>query len=179
MLMMRKLSIRHKSIRRKLSSRHNTDEQEFVEKMKRRVKRDPDVQEKFREYGVDLDEIDDIQVEFCDLDVSAKTKDQKIQLNRAMLNPDNDIGDPAHYLAHELVHVLQQITGNIIGHFMVDDYLDKPTELEAFQVQVKFKERHESKEEADEYIESLLDHHDIDDPKERSEKQKELRDKAE
>jgi hypothetical protein len=74
------------------------------------------------------------------------------------------------------MHWLQQTTGNVAGHKTVDEYLDKPTEMEAFQVQIDFKERHEGEEEADEYIEDLLDHHDIKDKDEREEKAEELKD---
>lgn len=143
--------------------------------MKEQVKNDPDVVAKFKKYDVPLSAIDDVHVEFADLDVSAKTKDEKIYLNKKMLEPDSEIKDPTHYLAHELVHYLQQFTGNTAGHKLVDDYLDKPTEMEAFQVQVKYKERHESPEEANEYIDDLLDHHDVSNPKERKEKKEELK----
>lgn len=144
--------------------------------MKEEVKRDPDVKSKFKEYGISVDTIDDVHVEFAELDVSAKTKDKKIYLNQKMLDPDSEVKDPTHYLAHELVHFLQQTTGNTDGHKLVDDYLDKPTEMEAFQVQVKFKERHESPREADEYVEDLLDHHDVLDPREREDKEEEIKD---
>jgi len=77
------------------------------------------------------------------------------------------------YLAHELIHYLQQSTGNIQGHQEVKEYLDKPTEMEAFEVQEDFKKRHESPEEANKYVKELLDHHDID-GNERTEKKKEL-----
>jgi hypothetical protein len=146
--------------------------------MKECVKKDKAVIEKFKEYDVPIDKIDDVHVEFADLDVSAKTKDKKIYLNREMLNPDSKVKDPTHYLAHELTHYLQQLTGNTAGHQSVEDYLDKPTELEAFQVQVDFKERHEGEDEADEYVEDLMDHHDIDDEGERKEKKKELKDEG-
>jgi hypothetical protein len=142
--------------------------------MKECVKKDSAVIEKFKEYDIPIDKIDGVHVEFKDLDVSAKTKNAKIYLNKKMLEPDSKIKDPTHYLAHELTHWLQQTTGNVAGH-KVEDYLDKPTEVEAFQVQIEFKEKHEGEEEADEYVEELLDHHDIDSKKEREEKADELK----
>jgi len=126
--------------------------------MKECVKKDKAVIEKFKKYNVSIDEIDNVHVEFTDLDVSAKTKDKKIYLNREMLHPDSKVKDPTHYLAHELTHYLQQVTGNVAGHKSVENYLDKPTELEAFQVQVDFKERHEGEDEADKYVEELHNH---------------------
>ena len=91
-----------------------------------------------------------------------------------MLDSDSDIKDPTHYLAHELTHWLQQITGNVDGH-AVKDSLEKPTEVEAFQVQVDFKERHEGEDESEKYLSELMDHHDYK-GKERKEKKEELRD---
>lgn len=165
---MNKLSSRCKYI--KLSSR---DHSAIVQEMKEKIKQDPDVQEKFKKYKVHIDEIDNVHVEFCDLPVSAKTKNQKIYLNEAMLDDDSDIDDPSHYLAHEMIHFLQQSTGNVAGHKSVDEYLDKPTEMEAFQTQIDYKERHEGEGEAATYVEDLLDHHDYS-GSDRKEKKEEL-----
>jgi hypothetical protein len=143
--------------------------------MRQKVKQDPEVQKKFKEYGVPLDKIDAVHVEFADLPVSAKTKDKKIYLNRKMLDADSDVKDPTHYLAHEIVHFLQQWTGNTSGHKQVKDYLEKPTEEEAFEVQIDYKKRHEGEEEAERYTEDLLDYHGVE-GKERKEKKEELMD---
>ena len=152
---MNKLSIRHIVIN-KISKR---DEKAMIEKMRAAVKKDPAVIEKFKEYGVPLDKIDKVDISFKEMDVSAKTKDTKIYLNKKMFD-DGD--DPTHYVAHELVHFLQQSTGNTEGHDATDDYMQKETELEAFNTQYDFKERFESKQEADEYVDDLLDYHDKD-----------------
>ena len=173
---MNKLSVRHFTRIRKLSRRESLDIDRVIGDMKKQVKSDPDVKAKFKEYDIPLDAINDVHVEFADLDVSAKTKDGKIYLNEKMLGSDSEVKDPTHYLAHELVHFLQQLTGNTAGHKLVDDYLEKPTEVEAFQVQVKFKERHEGEDEAAEYVEDLLDHHDVKDPKDRKDKKEEIQD---
>lgn len=171
---MKKLSTRHILPIKKISKRDKVDEAAIIKRMKECVKKDPAVIEKFEEYGVPIDKIDDVHVSFEEMDVSAKTKDKKIYLNRSMLDPDSDVKDPAAYLAHEICHFLQQWTGNTQGH-EVKDYLSKPTEEEAFKVQVDFKERHEGEEEAEKYVEELLDHHDKD-GKERKEKKEELMD---
>ena len=167
---MHKLSHRHIY---KLSKRDYGD---IIAEMKDKVKKDPDVIKKFQEYNVPINDIDKVYVDFKELPVSAKTKNKKIYLNIAMLDPKTQIKDPSHYLAHELTHYLQQRTGNTEGHNAVDEYLDKPTEQEAFALQLDYKERHEGKEEADEYLENLLDHHDYH-GKERKEKRKELKDR--
>jgi len=159
---MRKLSQRHLKLT-KLSKRSKPDADKFVAEMRRTVKSDPKVIEKFKEYGVSLDEIDDVHIEFCKLDVSAKTKDEKIYLNEKMLKDDSDVEDPTNYLVHELMHYLQQSTGNVDDKKQDKEYLDRPTEEEAFKAQIDYKNREESDGSAEEYVEGLLDHHDVKD----------------
>ena len=53
------------------------------------------------------------------------------------------------------------------------DYLDLPSEEEAFKIQLEYKEREEGEESAEDYVEGLLDHHKIK-GKEREEKKQEL-----
>lgn len=158
-----------------LSKRAKADTSEIIRLMKERVKKDPAVVKKFKEYEIPVDEIDNVHVEFCPLDVSAKTKDRKIYLNEKMLADDKDgeVNDPTHYLVHELMHYLQQTTGKKHNGPQNAEYLDLPTEEEAFQVQVDFKKREESEDDAEEYLEGLLDHHDLK-GKERKEKKEEL-----
>jgi len=172
---MKKLSLRHLRLKR-LSSRTRPDVDTFIAEMRGHVKNDPEMQKKFKEYGVPLDDLDDVPISFCDLDVSAKTKDKKIYLNESMLADDSPVDDPTHYLVHELVHYLQQVTGkNMDKHRGESEYLDKETEEEAFKTQIDFKKREESEEEAEEYVENLLDHHDFE-GKKRDEKKEELLD---
>ena len=138
---MNKLSQRQvKPKLKKLSKRSEPNIEQFIAEMREHVKNDPIIIKKFKEYDVPLDEIDNVSISFCDLDVSAKTKDQKIYLNIAMFDDDNDIKDPTHYLVHELIHFLQQRTNNT-GEDDSNDYLDKETEEEAFKSQVDFKKR--------------------------------------
>ena len=169
---MRKLSQRQ-VIHRKLSSKDKSSIDRFIKEMKETIKKDPEIIAKFKEYNVPLSDIDIVSVGFCPLDVSAKTKNKKIYLNEEMLNDDSKVKDPTHYLAHEIIHYLQQLTNKNLAKNKADDYLDKPTEMEAFQTQVDFKKRHENEEEAENYVDRLLDHHDIE-GKERKEKKKEL-----
>jgi hypothetical protein len=170
---MRKLSQRQ-IVFNKISKHSKNDVDSFVKKMKETVKKDPIMIEKFKEYGVPLDDIDSVCVAFCPLDVSAKTKNKKIYINEDMLADDSSVKDPTHYLIHELVHYLQQKTGkNLQKHKKEEEYLDKETEQEAFEAQIDFKKRKESPEEAEDYVDRLLDHHDIK-GKERKEKKEEL-----
>lgn len=157
---MQKISTRQVVKLKKLSKRQSKNEvDDFIRAMKAKVKKDPAVIKKFQEYNVPIDDIDKVEVCFAPLDVSAKTKDMKIYINKSMLDDDSEVKDPTHYLVHELTHYLQQRTGNTKGHQNVKEYMDKPTEQEAFKVQIDFKERNEGEEEAKEYKEDLLDHH--------------------
>ena len=79
---MHKLSTRHFPPIYKISKRDEQSQKDYVNSMKSRVKKDPAVIDKFEEYGIPIDEIDNIHVEFKELDVSAKTKDRKIYLNK-------------------------------------------------------------------------------------------------
>lgn len=138
--------------------------------MKNDIKSDSEVKEKFDEYNVPLSKLDDIPVEFADLDVSAKTKDKKIYINKKLVEKGQD---PTHYLVHELVHFLQQFTNNVDPNKGEKEYLDRETEMEAFQSQVDYKKREESPSRAEDYVDGLLDYHDID-GKEREDKKEEL-----
>jgi predicted RND superfamily exporter protein len=172
---MKKLSIRQLIPLIKLSKRHKP-EVKLIQVMKERAKKDPIVIKMFKEYGEPIEDIDKVEVSFVPLDVSAKTKNKKIYINESMLNDDSDVKDPTHYLVHELTHYLQQTTGKTHGHKEVSDYLDKPTEEEAFKAQIDFKKRNESPEEAEKYTEDLLDHHDLS-GRERQKKKEKLLDK--
>ena len=143
-----------------------------IEKMRGIVKRDKVVIDKFKEYGVSLDEIDTVEIEFKDMDVSAKTKNRKIYLNSNLLK--NDIREICAYAVHELVHYLQQTTGKNIGSEQDDqDYLSKPSEIESFKAQTNFKKRHEGEEAGVEYVEDLVSYHNLK-GREKADKEREL-----
>lgn len=163
-----KLSIRSHLPR--LSKRGGHNYEKIVKEMKERIKEDPAIQEKFKEYGIPISQIDDVHVEFAELEVSAKTKNKKIYINKKLLDKD-DIKDPTHYLAHEITHYLQQLTGNVGSHNTDDDYLDLPTEEEAFEVQVEYKKEHEGEQAAEKYVDELTSYHGLD-GKEKIEKEK-------
>ena len=163
---MKKLSKRSQI--RKLSKRHNHSD--IILYMKDKAKCDDGLKAVFKDYDIPISEIDDVFVEFANLEVSAKTKDMKIYINEKFLDENHD---PTHYLIHELVHYCQQKTGNVDGHQNVEEYLDKPTEEEAFKAQIEFKKEENGTEESEEYLDSLLDHHDFT-GKKRKEKKEEL-----
>jgi hypothetical protein len=154
----------------KLAKRESTEDA-LIRKMRAKAKKDPVVIGAFKEYDVPLSDLDGVEISFADLDVPAKTKDRRIYLNRKLLDKLDET-DVMSYLIHELEHYLQQSTGDTKGS-QAKDYLDKDTEMAAFQKQVEFKRENKGNGEAKEYVEDLLDYHKIMGPK-RKEKKKEL-----
>jgi hypothetical protein len=113
----------------------------------------------FKEYGVPISHIKKVPIEFGDINVSAKTKDGKIILNKSLLK-DNNFEDDMHYIIHELTHWLQQVYSKPKNDNH-KDYLDMKDEIEAFKNQYRFLKQHSGKEVADSYILDLLDFHEL------------------
>jgi hypothetical protein len=82
-----------------------------------------------------------------------------------------------HYIVHELCHWMQQSKSD--PHELIPsgdhdlDYLDMPSEHEAFMFQVQFIKEFSGKKAAEEYVEELLDFHELK-GKRREEKRKQL-----
>lgn len=147
-----------------------------IEKIKAALKKEPIVQKEFKKYNRSLDEIDNVSIKFDpDLDVSAKTINGNIFLNAQML--EEDWKNYFHYAVHEITHYLQHTSGKCNGHGAdaEKNYLDNPSEIEAFQNQLKYREKTENKSEVNQYLKDLFDKHDVP-KKERPEKKKELLD---
>lgn len=145
---------------------------EIINGIKERVKQHDALKKAFEEHGIDIDEVDDIPVCFADIDVSARTDHGIIYLNWGLLDegfPKND-----HYLAHEMTHYAQQTTGDGPTKGSTDDtYLDNEYEQEGFQVQTEYLSETKGDQVARNYIDNVLDYHEV--PKsERPEKKKEL-----
>ena len=151
---MRKISKRSEA---KLSKR---DIRQEVQELKRKMKKNHIVKELFKKYKVPLDFLDKVQMDFADMDVSAKTKDGKIFFNTRFLGDDGDF-DEDHYAVHELTHFLQQVTDSLKEEEMCKDYLDNEHEREAFENQVQYKSEEDGKPEAKRYVKQVLDHHDM------------------
>lgn len=144
-----------------------------MEKLKADLKNEEEYLEKCKEYGKDTNFVDSVNITFEPLDVSAKTTNGHIQLNEKLL--DAPWKDKMRYAIHELTHCFQQEAGLVDGKTKKRDYLDDPNEQEAFEAQISYMKEHESEREVQEYIENLLDHHNIK-GKEREEKKEELTD---
>jgi hypothetical protein len=126
------------------------------------------------EYGVSTDYIDYIPMTFSDLDVSAKTVKGVIYLNYKLLC-DGDFFNDYSYLVHEGTHHFQQCFGDKPTKGSDDgDYLDNKYEVEGFQNQVEYMANEFGKDDAEEYVDNLLDHHEITKKKEKENKKEEL-----
>jgi MoxR-like ATPase len=142
----------------------------LINKAKKYLKEDDVMQSVFKEYNIDINEIDFIPTYFKHLDVAAKTDHAIVWLNYALL--DNFLDKKKlSYLIHEYTHWLQQTTGNKpTKSSNVGDYLQNPFEQEGFQNQIEFICKEYGEQEAENYVDHLLDHHEIYQNTERNEK---------
>jgi hypothetical protein len=133
----------------------------MIKKLRAYLKKDKVVQDMFKEYDVDIEELDYIPMMFGDLDVSAKT-DHGVIIYSYKLLTDGDFFKDFSYGVHEMTHWLQQTTGTKPTKSSDDgEYLKNPFEQEGFQNQIDYISDHFGKEEADKYVKHLLDHHDV------------------
>jgi hypothetical protein len=142
----------------------------LLKKMRDHLKKDEVVQKMFKDYGADIEEIDFIPMKFGKLDVSAKT-DHGILIFNFKLLCDGDFLKDYSYGVHEITHWLQQTCGDKPTQSADDgEYLDNKFEQEGFQNQVEYIAKNEGKEEAEAYVDDLLEHHEVEDKKEIEEK---------
>lgn len=132
------------------------------------VKKSPVMIAAFKKYKVNLEELDNIPMFFKDIDVSARTEHGVIWLNYSLLS-DGDFFKDYSYLVHESVHWLQQSTGQMPTQGSDEgEYLYNKAEQEGFKNQIKYIKSIFGKEAAEEYTDNLLDHHDVNNAKERN-----------
>lgn len=150
----------------------------MIKKMREYLKQNQVVQDMFKEYKVDIAEIDFIPMMFGNLDVSAKTDHGIIIYNYKLLT-DGDFFKDFSYGVHEMTHWLQQTTGEKATKSSDDgSYLDNPYEQEGFQNQVEYIAKQFGEGEAEQYVDDLLDHHEVDSKKEIEEKKETLMSKV-
>ena len=145
-------------------------EKKIIKILRKELKKQPMAQHLCKKYNEDLNFIDDIVIKFEPIDVSAKTVNGEIILNSKLL--EGKFRDNMRYLIHEFTHALQQENG-MVEPSGNEDYLDDPNEIEAFQNQLDYMEETYNEREIQQYLEQLLDHHNIH-GKKRIEKIKEL-----
>jgi hypothetical protein len=144
-----------------------------INELKAKIKEHPVVIKMFKEYNVDIDDIDLIPICFADLDVSARTDHGSIFLNYKLL--EDGINDDDHYITHEITHWLQQTTNDGPTQGSAEgDYLENPYEIDAFQNQTEYIADEYGEDQAESYIEKVLDHHEVDDEDEREKRKKRL-----
>lgn len=148
--------------------------QKLINRLRSYLENNEIVQRMFEEYSVDIEEIHLIPMMFSDLDVSAKTDHGVIYYNYKLLS-DGDFFKDFSYGVHEMTHWLQQTTGTKPTKSADDgEYLDNPYEIEGFQNQVEYIAEELGENKAEDYIDDLLDHHDVKNKKEKEEKKEEL-----
>ncbi len=141
----------------------------MINKAREFLKKDGIMQEAFKEYDVDIEELDYVPIYFKDLDVSAKTDHGIIYLNYSLLT-DGDFFEDYSYLIHETTHWLQQTASKKPTQSSEDgEYLDNKFEQESFKNQVQYIAEQFSQTKAENYVDDLLEFHDIDSEKKRDE----------
>lgn len=133
----------------------------ILQKVREKIKKSDVVIDLCKEYGVEVDYIDLIPMAFLDIEVSARTDKGCIYFNYALL--DDGFENDDHYMAHEIVHHFQQCFGDgpTEGSSGSEDYLDNEYEQEGFQAQTEYLSETRDDEAAVDYIEQVLDHHDV------------------
>lgn len=150
----------------------------MLKKMREYLKQNDVVQKMFKEYGIDISEIDLIPMMFGNLEVSAKT-DHGILIFNYKLLTDGDFFKDFSYGVHEMTHWLQQTTGEKATRSSDDgSYLDNPYEQEGFQNQVEYIAEQFGKDEAEQYVDDLLEHHEVESEDEVEEKKETLMSKV-
>lgn len=133
----------------------------MISKAKSFLKKDKTMKSIFKEYGYDVDVIDYIPTYFDEIDVSAKTDHGVVILNYKLLC-DGDFFKDYSYLIHEYTHWAQQCLGDKpTKSSNSGSYLENPYEQEGFQNQVEYISKHFGKDEAEKYVDHLLEYHDV------------------
>ena len=100
-----------------------------------------------------------VPIMYSELDVSAKTEDGNIMLNEKLR--DHPHRTRMRYVLHELVHAIQHSLDKNKDIDKTREYLERDDEQEAFKYQLKYDEKKLSKKDIKDYIENLLEHHDV------------------
>jgi hypothetical protein len=134
----------------------------LINKAKKHLKTDDTWIKTCKEFDEDVDIIDFIPTKFGNLDVSAKTDHGVVILNWKLLC-DGDFIKDYSYLIHEYTHYLQQTCGTKPTKGADDgDYLHNKFEQRGFQNQVVYIADNHGEDEAEEYVDELLEHHEKD-----------------
>lgn len=130
-----------------------------LEAIKKRVFKHDVIKDMLKKYKIESDELEFVPMAFAKIPVSARTDHGIIYIN-VDLAEDGNFENDDHYIAHELTHYCQQTTGDKpTPGSDEDNYLDNPVEQEGFRNQTKYIADTKGDDEAEDYIEKVLDHH--------------------
>lgn len=150
----------------------------IIQKAKNSLKKNKVFKKMCKEFDLDVNVIDLVPVKFGDLDVSAQTKHGIITLNYKLLCDDN-FSKNYMYLLHEAQHNFDQCFGDKPTMGAADGpYLDNPFEQEAFKRQIQYLDDQYGEDQAEDYVDHLLNHHDIKNTDERDDKKDILMEKV-
>lgn len=146
----------------------------LINRAKHHLKNDEVMIRIFKEYNEPVDIIDLIPTAFADLDVSAKTDHGAVYLNYELLC-DGDFFKDYQYLIHEYTHWAQQCLGERPTKSADDgEYLLNPFEQEGFRNQMEYVSKEEGEDTAEEYVDDLIVHHEVKNPKKKKDIKQEL-----
>ena len=121
--------------------------------------------------------LNSVPIRFDDLDVTAKTVNGDITLSPKLIKKPFEI--LMRYVIHELVHAIQHVKDHDKNKKNKrKNYLNREDEVEAFQYQAKYDKDQRGLEEVEDYVDGLLDFHDIPDDQ-REDKKEEILEKTE
>lgn len=148
-------------------------ELDLLNSVKEKIKKNDVVINMFKKHKANIDYLDLFPMTFSDeLDVSARTDHGIIYFNIKLLEKPDQL---SHYMIHEGNHILQQCFGDGATQGANDgDYLDNKFEQEAFRNQTKYLSETRGDNVAENYIDKVLDHHEVDSKKEREKRKKKL-----
>ena len=107
-----------------------------------------------------------VSISFDELEVSAKTQNGNIILNQKLM--DKPFQVMMRYVIHELTHAVQHILNDGSKGNDDDSYLEKDSEVEAFQRQIEYQADNSSIKETKKYVDKLIDYHETPKRKEES-----------
>ena len=148
----------------------HSESMNIINEVRESIKNSDVIKEMCDEHGVGVDYIDLVPMAFAELDVSARTDKGCLYFNFKLLN-DGDFQKADHYMVHELRHHFQQCHGDGPTHGSTDDdYLDNEFEQEGFQAQTEYIDETRGRDAADQYVEKVLDHHEVPEDEKKSRK---------
>jgi hypothetical protein len=133
----------------------------LINRAKNYLKKDKIWKKICKEYDQDPEIIDLIPTTFSTLNVSAKTNHGVVYINYKLLL-DGEFFKDYSYLIHEYTHWFQQCFGDRPTKSSEDgEYLENPFEQEGFQNQLEYISHHFGDNQAEKYVDHLLEYHDV------------------